>query len=489
MRIRSLITLFFALLLASIANARTVYLIDYGLENAQNGLERFEIIRKAHEKAISIGAAISYRGLDRIELEIPKGAKSIPLPFDTDFAGVEISVKNTMAPYFTLFMLSQEMAEVEVTKEQIESGLFNTVCGLNRGKKILVIEDETPWVINRKGYSYGATRRDILFLKRGKAQNTVTASYNNEQSSPKCLYCDVSGQRTKIKNLVFTRTVDSEQITKLLCIENQNDVTIVNITINTPESDLYGDRIFEILNVTNLKMREVTINGTYSRDYKFGYGISMNNVWKVKFKKLNAHGHWGVFGNNNVNFAVLEDCDINRFDIHCYGRDVYCYRTTFRNIYNQFSSLYGQLVFEGCEFVDFIPVLFEYSYSAYTPFNLVLKDCRIKAKEGHPYLVAAGNVAPMSDEAREELSETSWPNITIDNVEVTLPSKQKNWLLFKISSNPTAPVKSIKQVKINGLRIKGSENDCNLRFSNYTIQTGEEIHSEVEKSSITKMIF
>lgn len=476
-----------ALLQCGIANAKTYYVKDCGLSDAKNGKERFELLRRAHENAVSIGAAISYEGIETIEVEIPLGAKSIQLSSHTDFAGVELKVKNTTTENFSLFVLSQKLTKVKVTKEQITSGRFGNVNELRRGEKILVIEDETPWVANRLGYNYGATRKDILYLKGGKARGTVTAAYNNEQSSPKCYYCDVKGRKTWLGNLVFTRTSDSEQITKLFGIKNQNNVLIENVTINTPESYLYGDCAIGIQNVTNLKMVNIIINGTYSQEKKYGYGISMDNVWNVRFTRLNANGKWGIFGNNNVNYAIIEDSDINRFDIHCYGKDVFCYRTTFRNIYNQFSSLYGRLVFDGCEFVDFIPVLFEYSYSAYTPFELTLKDCKIRVKKGHPYLVAAGNAVLPPEGTREELRSVSWPNVTLENVAVTLPQGEKTWMLFKLNSKPTVSIKHIRQVKINGLNINGVEIDQSMAFSNFTIKTEDVVSAKVKGSSIMKM--
>lgn len=59
MRIRALIPLIFALLLCGITNARTIYVIDFGLDRAMNREEKFEIIKKAHKHAVSIGEAIS----------------------------------------------------------------------------------------------------------------------------------------------------------------------------------------------------------------------------------------------------------------------------------------------------------------------------------------------------------------------------------------------------------------------------------------------
>ena len=78
-----------------------------------------------------------------------------------------------------------------------------------------------------------------------------------------------------------------------------------------------------------------------------------------------------MFGNNNVNKAMLQNCDINRFDIHCYGKDVSFEKCSFVDFYNQFSSVYCELYFRSCTFTSFFPILMEYSYNAYTGFDLV----------------------------------------------------------------------------------------------------------------------
>jgi hypothetical protein len=41
--------------------------------------------------------------------------------------------------------------------------------------------------------------------------------------------------------------------------------------------------------------------------------------------------------------------------------------------------VFGTVLFDGCRFTDFVPVLLEPTYNAYTPFTLVFKDCTFDA--------------------------------------------------------------------------------------------------------------
>ena len=476
-------------LIVTMAEARTVSPKDFGLASARTGTERFEVLKKTHTYAAETNAKVSYRGIGRLEIEIPKGAKSIPLSAETDFGGVEMVVTNHVTNYFTLFALKQELKPLSIDKALMDMGDFRSVSELRRGKKIVVITDMNPWVENRRGYSYGATRKDILYVKRGRAQGRVIAPYNNAQSNPKVKYCDVSGTNMKFRNLVFTRTPESDKVTRLVVVENQNDVTIENVTINTPESELYGDCAISIQSCTNVQVRDVRINGTYSLPGRFGYGIGMNNVWNSHFVRLNAHGNWGIFGNNNVNKARLEDCDINRFDVHCYGRDVYCSNTTFRKQYNQFSSFYGELTFEDCKFLECVPVLFETSYDAYTYFQLAVRNCEITVDKARPYLIMAGNPSTVGDKARAELREPEFPDVELENVTVTLPEGVDRWTLFQVSNTKQPALAGISRVKMAGVRVSSEGGKpAKVAFSNRKIETKKAVDIMIQNSNFEEIV-
>ena len=201
--------------------------------------------------------------------------------------------------------------------------------------------------------------------------------YNNPQSMPVCTYRTLYSHHIRVKNLTLIRNSSSSQVTKCFCLENIDNVRISNITVKTKENPykLYGDGIFIFNNCTNLDIKNVKIEGTYSLTDKYGYGINMDNVWNCSFSNLYGHAVWGIFGNNNVNVAKLYDCNINRMDVHCYGRDISCYRCIFKDYYNQYSSVYGTILYDHCYFENFLPYLNGGTYNAYVPVTVYMKDC------------------------------------------------------------------------------------------------------------------
>lgn len=464
---------------------RTISPLDYGLLEAKTDIDRYYVLKKTHKVAVEKGCGVSYKGIKQIDIEIPDNGTSIPLSYSTDFAGAKIIVRNKTKK-MTLFVLRRELKEINLTKEQLSSGDFRNSPELRSGRKLVVVEDQERWVQKRAGYNNGATRKDILLLKRGRALNSVISPYEDEVSNPKFYWCNATNWQTVVKNLVFERSSDSEVITFLLSVSNLDDVYLKNIKIFTPENnELYADVALKFENCTNVVLEDVEINGTYSQVNKYGYGIGMNNVWNSSFIRLKGNGKWGIFGNNNMNTVTIIDSDINRFDIHCYGRDVLCKNTLFKNMYNQFSSFYGTLRFENCKFIKSIPVLFESSYSAYSFFNLEFKDCYIEVSKDCPYLISAGNPSKLAEKPRGEFSKVFWPNIKIENLTVALPEELKKWTLFYVKGGTGERIYGISDIIINGFVIESKESHPQVIITNKKLQFEKKLNVSLFNSNMT----
>ena len=458
--------------------------LDFGLGDAKNGMEVYDILVKTHKYAASYGKGVTYEGIHNLTIEIPPRPESIPLSNNTDFAGLSLTVVNKQKD-IPLFVMNNRAKSTRVSKKNIKRGNFRNINELRRGYKLLVIKDETPWVNNRKGYRYGAIRHDILLLKNGKAQNTTIQSYMTTESVPVATYYDVDISSKTIKNLHFIRSAQSTRITNFVSLTGQNNVKISDITIETPPSELYGDRAIMINDATNIIVEDVTINGTYSKKDEYGYGVSMNNVYNSRFVRLVANCNWGVFGNNNINTVNIEDSDINRFDIHCYGKDVSCQKTVFRDLYNQFSSFYGKLFFKDCQFKHFVPVLFESTYSAYTFFNLIFEDCSIEVDPKRPYLIRVGKMET-AEYAREELSKVEWPNVKICNMSVMLRDSVNKITIFQVGGDGHEMVFGIDSIIMDKVMFKPIEPQINL--SNIKIRTQKKVSIIVNNCSFKNII-
>lgn len=406
--------------------------LQFGLNEAKTGLDCYYVLQRTHNEAYRLGVGVSYSGVKELFLEIPKDAQSLPLTSFTDFAGVSLIVKNTQKDFF-LFSMSNKVTSVDLNGEEIDGRDFTMNPVMKSGKKLLVIKDKTPWVENRIGYNYGATRKDIMLVENGRGGNATVQSYCTSASSPECYYCEVNPSPKIVKNIVFQRASSSTKKTYLIMAENQYNVKLSNVDITTPDgSGLYGDKAIYMLNCVDVTLDGITINGTYSLPKRFGYGVSLDNIYNLQVKNMYARANWGVFGNNNIHKAMLQNCDINRFDVHCYGKDVSFENCSFVDFYNQFSSMYGLISFKRCTFTRFTPVLIEGTYNAHTGFDIVFEDCTFNLDKDHTSIFSIFGMSKIEN-SRPELKESCLPNISMLECRVNVPNGVEKWSIYNTS--------------------------------------------------------
>jgi hypothetical protein len=458
---------------------------DFGLAEAETDSARYEVLYATHAKAVEMGAEVSYQGIGTLIIEVTETSRPIPLTRHNDFAGLHLIVKNRYKTRYLFSMTDTLWQSIELPAVAVDSGNFTTNPLLSEGTWMLLIEDEQPWVSNRSGHSYGAIRKDILLARDGQAQNRPVAPYSTDSTR-----MNVRAHRTDeglktITDLTITRDTTSTSKTFCFSIIGINNLKISKLSINTPDTkNLYADAAINIENCTNITLEDVTIEGTYSRTNNYGYGIQMNNVWNSRFIRLTAHANWGIFGTNNLNNTTLRDCDINRFDIHCYGRDVFLYNCKFSKLYNQFSSVFGSVRFEECQFTEFIPVLFEPSYNAYTPFDLTFKNCVFNAFSSRNYLISAGQLDNIIN-SRPELAQKCWPNINIQNLIVNVPNTVSKIILFNTKKAIQGiPVHHIANIKIDGLHFHYSDSAhlADFVISSTPVKTVKSIKYDIRKA-------
>lgn len=442
---------------------------SFGLKDAKNGIERYWAIYYTHTEAVRRNSYVDYKGIHKIEIEIPSDARSIPLTEKTNFCGLKLYVKNVQKEDFTLFVLEKPLTEINVDKSCFSSFSFEDYSDLCSRMSLLIVEDNNPWVENRIGFEYGATRRDVLLLSKGIALNRPICPYDNDNSSPRCFFVKASGEKKYFRNLEFFRDNYSTCKTFLLRVKYVNNFEIRDIKTYTPSKGNWNaDAIIKVENCTNININNITIDNTYSQENRFGYAFALGNIWNLSIKKVKAVAKWGIFGCSNINNARLSDCYINRFDLHCYGKDYYLKRCT---ILDQMpiSSMFGNLIFNQCTFETAYPCLYRDDYNAYTPFCLTYNKCIFKMDKTHNFIVY---ISKLSDEInrRKELERKCIPNVTIKDCIFKLDESLKSFDIIHIGNNMyTKPIGHISEVIIDGVEIKGEIEDVNI--VNHNIET------------------
>ena len=429
---------------------------DFGLREAESDTARYWALYHAHTEALARGLEVSYEGIDALEIELPADFKSIPLGVHTDFGGLVLYVTNH-ARHGALFTMPNRQKELSLTKHRVGTGDFRMMPELATGDKLLVLNDKNPWT-ERIGYGYRVFRQDLIWVHDGKGMNTPIAPWNTDSTRLNATYYDVDTSMKVFRGLTLHRREASTFRTCCLYLDGQFNVLVEDVHVTTPKSRMIADGVFSVSNSARITFRNVTVDGTYSgygrwRDY--GYAFALNNLWNTTFERVTADGNWGVFGTNNLSNTVLTDCDINRFDIHCYGRDALLKRCTLRQRQTQFSSMFGTVTFDSCRFADCIPVRIRSSYNAYTPFDIVMSNCTFELTMRHHSLVNV-MLLDTAENSRPELSRKCWPNLTVTDMTVIIPGTVRTMNLYEptgILSELKKPVEYISKVSVNGLRM------------------------------------
>ena len=449
------VTLILYLSIFTLSLAKNISLYDYGLIGAKSGEERFWVLYNAHADALKKNYTLDYSGIRSLDIEIPANAKSIPVSNRTDFQGMSLQVTNNKKKDFCLFVLENQAKEIKVAKRYFSSLDFSDYPELRKGTVLLVVHDDTPWVKNRIGFNYGAMRYDILLLNNGRSENNPISSYYNEVSIPRCSFVLVTTKKKYFRNINFYRTPSSTQKTFLLRVKYQNNIELNDIKLFTPKNEiLYGDHIISLDHCTNVSLKRILVDNTYSKKDKFGYAFSLNNVWNTKVSEILATAPWGVFVNSNVNKAVISKCNINRFDLHCYGRDYYFDKCVISSGI-PIGSFLGTMSFKKCTFRGSLPCYYRYDYNSYHPFNLEFDHCTIEMDNNYHCFMYYSQLSN-DENSRPELRRKSLPNITIKDCDVMLSSGLTSFDIIYMGNNYyQSSLSGINYIKIKGLNVTG----------------------------------
>lgn len=458
---------------------------DYGLREATGGMSRYFALYNAHVAALQQGVEVDYSGIDTLELELPPSWRSIPLGPHTDFQGLVLYVTNH-AHHGALFSLTQGATELAIDKSLVDGLDYRSVPELAQGDYLLILNDRKAWT-ERRGFGYMQYRSDLVVVHDGQGLNAPVMPWNSDSTRLKASYVAVDTAQKVFRNLTMHRAKGCSFRTTLIAVSGQYNVFIEHVHVTTPKSKMIADGIFSISNSANVTLRDIKVEGTYSgkgRPDVYGYAFSLNNLYNSRFEHIDAWGNWGVFGSNNLNRTLLEHCNVDRFDIHCYGRDATLRECVLEGRQTLYTSFYGTARFERCHFKNYIPVRVRSSYNAYTPFDIEIQDCTWELSPRYHYLLRV-NLLDTALNPRPELQEKCWPNIQVDGLTIVVPLTVGRVYVIDPCDN-RADLKHeigyISRVKLNGVTMKrpnGRPVDIPLAFTTYPFKSKQPITYEI----------
>ena len=428
-----------------------------------NQADSYSEIYLTHLAAKELGTSISYNGIKEVNIRVSAGFESIPLTGQDDFCGAVFHITNTQSTgSYILFTLTGEddIVPNSITLNNVRNGNYSLD---NNKQYTLFVKDTKLWTARR-----GATsaedryREDVICIRNNKAINYPCTTYGTDVSIECTLMEDKPYQRY-LRNLTAIRE-DGIGMIKFISIEYCSNMEISNVTLNTFKGNntpKNGDNAFIMKHCALFNITNMNINNVYSVSGS-GHGYELDTVYHIVYDNITGYdNNWGIFGANNVNDVAIYNSNINRFDVHCYGRDIKFYNCTFTgNKYNQFSGMYGIISFEDCIFgSQFLPYLQEGTYNAYTFHELIFRNCQFYANRGL-YLFGFEKAT----NPRSELADKYLPSIRMENI-TYYSSNTFNLILVDSPLTPDGNFQGMMglyDVTVDGLRIASTRQNFNI---------------------------
>lgn len=428
-----------------------------------NQADSYSEIYLTHLAAKELGTSISYNGIKEVNIRVSAGFESIPLTGQDDFCGAVFHITNTQSTgSYILFTLTGEddIVPNSITLDNVRNGNYSLD---NNKQYTLFVKDTKLWTARR-----GATsaedryREDVICIRNNKAINYPCTTYDTDVSIECTLMEDKPYQRY-LRNLTAIRE-DGIGMIKFISIEYCSNMEISNVTLNTFKGNntpKNGDNAFIMKHCALFNITNMNINNVYSVSGS-GHGYELDTVYHIVYDNITGYdNNWGIFGANNVNDVAVYNSNINRFDVHCYGRDIKFYNCTFTgNKYNQFSGMYGIISFEDCIFgSQFLPYLQEGTYNAYTFHELIFRNCQFYANRGL-YLFGFEKAT----NPRSELADKYLPSIRMENI-TYYSSNTFNLILVDSPLTPDGNFQGMMglyDVTVDGLRIASTRQNFNV---------------------------
>ena len=286
-----------------------------------------EVIKQAHLFANENNLPVkNTRGVYHIE-----SLREIPIKTSTDWGNTEIHINEEFSTKRGVFIVENEEERYTLPPNALPS------LSLRKGQK--VIPELAPYehcfiVIVYNTYVVRSSTddrvydRDFFYVTNGgKIIGDIT---QNSASITAIHVHPVSGKKITIKGGVFHLSGETSKIEPAGYIRSgieirRSNVTITNQEVRFDEDVSSNNRsgFYYISNCYNVEIDGVGVPPVNTTPG--GYGIGGDNVLNLSLNNIRGEGHekWGLIGTNFIRNLYVNNCNVNRIDIHYGGWNVY----------------------------------------------------------------------------------------------------------------------------------------------------------------------
>lgn len=287
-------------------------------------------VTAAHVYANSIGAAVSYKGCNRIAIQ---ANARVPVKTSVDFENCEVVILGGVAgsPGFPIpnivFVVTDDACPLvtttgAVSASNLTKGALFPTLGLFDGHGYALLECAFQ-VPNRAETGTVNYKQSFKINRNGRASQPLSTDISAHASAITVSYRRTSQKRLFISNLTLVEGTWNNQC--VIDIQRCNvKVSGVSMLFNAPGSTF--NNICAILRVTDASdvyIEDFVTTGRPVTASAGSYCLEVNGGSDIFVDRMNALTGWGATGCNNINGMYYNRCVLNRVDVHESAHNVF----------------------------------------------------------------------------------------------------------------------------------------------------------------------
>jgi hypothetical protein len=279
-------------------------------------------IQAAHQAANSLGAPISYVGLNSVAVQ---ANAQIPIKTSVDFCGCSLVLLNGLStpPTYnslkTTFVVTDDACPLvtvsgAVSASNLKAGSYTPTTSLfnGHGYAKLTCGFQIP---NRAETGTQNYTQTFKVNREGRVSNPLSVDLQAHAASISVAYRKTSVTHLVIDGLTVTETGWNNQC--LISVQ-RNNVSVLNTTVLfTVDTDYDNiDSLISIKDSSDVLIDKFVTTGRPVTTTSGSYALNIDGGADIFVRNMNAITGWGCMGNNNVNGLYVSDSVLNRVESH-----------------------------------------------------------------------------------------------------------------------------------------------------------------------------
>ena len=289
----------------------------------------------------------------------------IPVKYDVDLRGSVIFVNNNNCYSMYDILNDNETIysyESSIDKSELKKGKNYFTMDDNSLPRncVLHVKDNNAWSTrNDAGNIYDEFRGELMFHNiMGNCMGELIYGYDDEATDLYFKYSNYNSRQLTFKGCeIKIETTPNVTIGTINCKRHNTHISdfFINPKPNSLNNVQFKNSVIHFEDCYNVEVSNIigfNIAGGEGENNGSGYTLRFSRCYKINMHDCNINGYWGCTAMNSVKDIKIDNCTLNRIDIHEYFMDMFIQNCKIYDWGINVGGGRGTLSFNNCKFIN-----------------------------------------------------------------------------------------------------------------------------------------